>query len=125
MPEIAAQIWKSSKLTIDRTESQTQGTIFRLSGPFTARDMFSAMSPNAFRNVFESLPADGQPSVHIFDLTEVPYMDSMGLGMLASHYARCRSKGIRMNLMGVSPRVQELLRITKMENVLPVAAIDN
>ena len=123
MPAIAAQLWKSSKLTIDRTESETQGTVFRLSGPFTARDMYSSMSPNAFRNFFESYPGDGQAPVHIFDLTEVPYMDSMGLGMLASHYVRCRSKGIRMSLTGVGPRVQELFRITKMESVLPIASI--
>jgi anti-anti-sigma factor len=125
MSAIAAQVWGSSKLSIDRTESQTQGTVFRLSGPFTARDMFSAMSPDAFRNVFESVPGDDQPSVHVFDLTEVPYMDSMGLGMLASHYARCRSKGIRMSLTGVGPRVQELLRITKMESVFPITVIDS
>ena len=123
MPAIEAQIWKSSKFTIERAESETHGTVFRFSGPFTARDMYNSLSPDAFRNIFESAPGDEQPPAHVLDLTEVPYMDSMGLGMLASHYVRCQSKGIRLSITGVSPRVQELLRITRMENVLPIAAI--
>ena len=123
MPTIETQIWKSARLTIERAEGETHATVFRLSGPFTARDMYNSLSPDAFRNIFESVPGDEQLAAHIFDLTEVPYMDSMGLGMLASHYVRCQSKGIRLSITGVSPRVQELLRITRMENVLPTAAI--
>jgi anti-anti-sigma factor len=123
MSTIATQIWKGSRFTVKRAESETHGTVFRFSGPFTARDMYNSLSPDAFRNIFESVPGDGQPPAHILDLTEVPYMDSTGLGMLTSHYVRCQSKGIRLSITGVSPRVRELLRITRMENVLPIAAI--
>lgn len=123
MPTVATQIWKGSRFTVERAESETHGTVFRFSGPFTARDMYSSMSPDAFRDIFESVPGDERPPVHIFDLTEVPYMDSMGLGMLVSHYVRCQNKGIRLSITGMSPRVQELFRITRMENVLPIAAI--
>lgn len=123
MSNIPAQIWKSSKFTIERATTGTQGTVLRLSGPFTARDMYSTMSPDAFRDIFEPVPGDEQPAVYIFDLTEVPYMDSHGLGMLVRHYVRCQSRGIRMSITGVSPRVQELFRITKMESVLPIAEI--
>jgi hypothetical protein len=46
-----AQIWKSSKFTIERNEGKTTGTvIFRLTGPFTARDMHASLSPSALRN---------------------------------------------------------------------------
>jgi anti-anti-sigma factor len=120
---IHAQIWRGASLTIDRTESETNGTVFRFSGPFTAHGMYASLSPDAFRNLFESSPRDGHPPVHIFDLTEVPYMDSLGLGVLASHYVRCQSKGIRLSITGASPRVQELLRLTKMDTVLPIASI--
>jgi len=123
MPTIETQIWKSSRLTIERAEDETQGmVVFRLSGPFTARDMYNSLSPDAFRNIFESVTGDAQPAAHIFDLTEVPYMDSIGLGMLVSHYVRCQSKGIRLSITGASPRVQELFKITRMENVLPIVA---
>ncbi len=122
MPATSTEVWKSSGFKIERAESETHGTIFRFVGPFTARDMYTSMSPDAFRNIFESAPGDPQPLAHIFDLSEVPYMDSMGLGTLASHYVRCQSKGIRLSITGVGPRVDELLRITKMNSVLPIAA---
>lgn len=75
-----AQVWKSSKFTIERNQGKMPGTvIFRLSGPFTARDMHGALSPNELRNTFES--EEGAPhALHILDLTEVPYMDSAGWG---------------------------------------------
>jgi hypothetical protein len=54
-----AQVWKSSKFTIERNQGKTPGTvIFRLSGPFTARDMHGALSPNELRNTFESEAGD-------------------------------------------------------------------
>ena len=50
-----AQIWKSSKFTIERNQGKTPGTvIFRLTGPFTARDMHASLSPSALRNTFEA-----------------------------------------------------------------------
>jgi anti-anti-sigma factor len=82
--------------------------------------MYNSLSPDAFRNIFESTPGDGTPAAHTFDLTEVPYLDSVALGMLASHYVRCQSRGIRLSITGASPRVRELFRITKMDTVLPV-----
>ena len=120
MPTIEPQIWKSARLTIERTKSENDGTVFRFSGPLTTRDMYSSLSPDAFRNIFESTPGDGHPLVHTFDLHEVPYMDSTGLGMLASLYARCQSKGIQLSITGLSPRVQELFRLTGMQKVLPI-----
>jgi ABC-type transporter Mla MlaB component len=107
MPTFETQIWKSARLTIERGQSETLGTIFRFYGPFTGRDMYNSLS---------------QPTEHLFDLTEVPYMDSTGLGMLASHYVRCQSKGIRLSITGVNPRVHELFRLTGMSTVLPIAA---
>lgn len=120
MPTIQGQLWSGASLTIDRTESETDGTVFRFFGPFTAHSMYASLSPEAFRNLFESPPREGHPPVHVFDLTEVPYMDSLALGVMASHYVRCQANGIRLSITGVSFRVRELLRITKMDTVLPI-----
>jgi anti-anti-sigma factor len=123
MATAETQIWKSARLTIERGDSETQGTVFRFSGPFTGRDMYNSLSPDAFRNIFESALGGEQPAAHVFDLREVPYMDSTGLGMLASHYVRCQSKGIRLSIVGVNPHVQELFKITGMVGVLPIASV--
>jgi anti-anti-sigma factor len=120
MPTIEPELWKSARLTIERGKSETRGTVFRFSGPLTTRDMYNSLSPDAFRKIFESAPGEEPPSAQTFDLKEVPYMDSTGLGMLAGHCARCQSKGIRLSITGVNPRVQELFRLTGMEKVLPI-----
>jgi anti-anti-sigma factor len=119
MPGMETQIWKSARLTIERGENETLGTVFRFSVPFTGRDMYNSLSPDAFRNIFESAPGH-EPPAHVFDLTQVPYMDSTGLGMLASHYVRCQGKGIRLSITGVGPRIQELFKLTGMSTVLPI-----
>ena len=119
-----AQIWKSTRFTIERSQGKAPGTvIFRLSGPFTARDMHSSLSPLSLRNTFESEPESGDAEViHILDLTEVPYMDSAGLGMIVSHYVRCQDRGIRLFAAGVSPRIVQLFEMTKTENLFPMVA---
>jgi anti-anti-sigma factor len=119
MPTTESQIWKTARLTIERGKSESLGTVFRFSGPLTTRDMYSALSPDAFRNIFEATA--GEEPAQTFDLTEVPYMDSTGLGMLASHYLRCQTKGIRLSITGINARVQELFGLTGMDKVLPIA----
>jgi hypothetical protein len=45
-----AQTWKSTPFTIEREEGKAPGTvIFRLRGPFTARDMFGTFPVDAKR----------------------------------------------------------------------------
>ena len=53
----------------------------------------------------------------ILDLTEVPYMDSSGLGSLISAYVSGHKAGRRMALTGVNARMLNLLEITKMEQL--------
>src|ERR1700737_2050103 len=65
-----AQVWKSSRFTIERNQGKTPDTvIFRLSGPFTARDMHGALSPDALRNTFEAEEGNDPHALHILDLT--------------------------------------------------------
>jgi anti-anti-sigma factor len=123
-----AEVWKSSKFTIERSQGKTPGTvIFRLSGPFTARDMYASLSPNVLRSTFEAAEENDPhalpvPRHHILDLTEVPYMDSAGLGLIVSHYVRCQSRGVRLVLAGVSPRVLQLFEMTKVDKFFPRVA---
>lgn len=115
-----AQVWKSTKFSIERGPGKTPGTvIFRLSGPLTVRDMYSTLSPEALHNTFESQAGEVPHALHIMDLTEVPYIDSAGLGLLVSHYVRCQGRGVRVVLAGVCPRVIQLLEMTKVDGFFP------
>ena len=115
------QVWKSHNFSIAALAGDEPGTvIYRFDGPFTARDMYSSLSPDQVRQIFESLPANKQPSARIFDLSGVHYMDSVGLGMLVRLYVSSRNKGVRMSISGCNSRVSKLFKLTKMASVLPI-----
>jgi anti-anti-sigma factor len=122
---VQAQIGKRAPFSIERQEGKAPGTvIFHLSGPFTARDMFESLPPAALRNMleFQSAPNEEPPVLNIVDLTDVPYVDSSGLGIIVSHYVHCRNRGIQLRIAGSSARVLELFRITKVDGFLPLVA---
>ena len=122
MSSAPAQIWESSSFHIERSQGQNPGTVvFRFSGPFTARDMYAALTPNALKNLFETEPTPQHPaSVNIFDLTDVPYLDSCGLGLIVGHFVRCQNRGVRFVAAGVSPRVLQLFKTTRIDHLFPI-----
>jgi anti-anti-sigma factor len=126
MPMTQAEVSNRLPLACECHPGKAAGTvIFRFTGPFTARTVFAAQSPDAVSNMFDfqsMLPTGDMPALNIFDLTDVPYMDSAGLGMVVRHYARCQDKGVRFIAAGVSPRVLELFRLTKVDTILPMTA---
>jgi anti-anti-sigma factor len=101
-------------LTIDRKEGNSSGTvIYRLNGPLTLRNMFD----------FQTMLRSGEPpAVTIIDLTDVPYMDSSGMGMIINQFVRCQGKGVKLIAAGVSSRVLELFKLTKVDTVIPITA---
>ena len=118
------QVPQGTAFNIERKEGKAPSTvIFRLFGPFTARSMYGSLTPLALRNMlnFQSTPDEKPPLLNILDLTGVPYMDSSGLGIIVTHYVHCQGKGIRLILAGVSPRVLELFKMTKVDTTLPVS----
>jgi anti-anti-sigma factor len=122
METVPGLLWRGSNFTLAQTSGRAPGTvIFRFAGPFTARDMRTSLSPVDLRNLFEP-SAQEQKTLYIFDLTNVPYIDSAGLGMLVSQFSRCQGRGVRLVLAGVNPRVLQLLQITRLNNLLPMAA---
>jgi anti-anti-sigma factor len=121
-----AEISNRLPLTFEREVDEAPGTVvFHFSGPFTARTVFECQSPDAVSKMFDlqlMLPTGETPALNIFDLTDVPYMDSTGLGMVVRHYVRCQDKGVRFIAAGVSPRVLELFKLTNVDEVIPMTA---
>ena len=119
-----AQLWKGTPFSIERKAGKASDTvIFRLCGPFTARDMYGSLTPVGLRNMldFQSTPNEKPPSLNILDLTDVPYMDSAGLGIVVGHYVSCHRKGIRLVAAGAGPRIRELFKMTKVDTTIPMA----
>ena len=119
MARIAAQIWKCTRLSIERVEDEESRTVtFSVSGPLTARDMYCSLSPDAFQKLFDSPLGFRGPQIHYLDLSQVPYMDASGINMLETHSHQCRTKGIRVIVSGANSRIRELFRISKLEDLL-------
>ena len=46
----------------------------------------------------------------------------MGLGMIVTQYVRLKGKGVHLVAAGMTPRVLQLLELTKVNSVIPMAA---
>lgn len=69
---------------------------------------------------FQSLFREPDLKGCIVDLTEVPYMDSAGLGVLLGHFAHAERNGVKFAIVGVSPRIRTIFEITHTDQVLPI-----
>jgi anti-sigma B factor antagonist len=56
----------------------------------------------------------------LLNLTDVTYMDSSGLGELVGAFATVSNRGGRLKLLGLQPRVHELMHITKLYSVFEI-----
>jgi anti-sigma B factor antagonist len=99
---------EAEPLEVERLFSDAGGQgVLRFKGPLITQNL-----PN-FQN---AIRRERAPTV-ILDLTEVPYMDSSGLGSLVSAYVSGHKLGRRMALTGVNARIINLLEITKTERL--------
>jgi anti-anti-sigma factor len=53
----------------------------------------------------------------VLDLSELAYMDSMGLGVLMRLYVSAKTKGCEVELIHIGKRVREMLELTKVLDV--------
>lgn len=58
----------------------------------------------------------------IVDLKKVEWMNSSGLGILIGAITTLKNNGGALSLVNISERIQNLLKITKLENVFSIHA---
>jgi anti-sigma B factor antagonist len=68
------------------------------------------------RDRVHSLLEEGKKNI-LLNLEKVSYMDSAGIGELVACYKRAREKGGVVKLLRPSSKVQDLLQLTKLEEV--------
>jgi anti-sigma B factor antagonist len=56
----------------------------------------------------------------VLDLTDLAYMDSMGLGSIIRLYVSAKSAGATLELINLSKRIRELLGVTNVLSVFEV-----
>jgi len=95
------------ELTVERYAGVTDDQrVLLLRGPLTIET-----TPH-----FERAIRNEQAETMILDLSDVPYIDSVGLGALVATYVSHQKTGRRLVLTGVTPRVLKVLQITNVHN---------
>ena len=80
--------------------------ILRLTGPLVMTNLFDFQA---------RVRADNSRTL-ILDFTQVPYVDSAGIGALVGAYVTHQKDGRTLSLVGVSQRVRNALQITQVES---------
>jgi anti-anti-sigma factor len=83
-------------------------TVMKISGPLTLASIFG------FQNEFRAL----KPPVLIVDLSDCPYMDSAGLGLLMNQFVSAQGGQRHFLLVAVNERIESLFELTHVSGVL-------
>ncbi len=104
----------NDNLTVERSSgSRENHIVLTCKGPLTIQTLFT------FQSVARELNG---PGAVLVDFTQVPYMDSAGLGALVGAFVSSRHANRRIVLLGVSERVAALIRMSNLEQFFPMYA---
>ena len=103
---------KDDPLQVDVRDGSAAGTrIYQVTGPITLPNLFTFQ---------DSMRSAEPPKLAILDLTQVPYMDSAGMGSIINYFTHCQRRGIKLVIAGVSARVSELFKMTGVDTLIPM-----
>jgi anti-sigma B factor antagonist len=87
-------------------------TLMDVSGQLTS------LEGQAFRDAIQRLLRQGEINI-ILNLKDLEYLDSSGIGELVRNYLAVVKKGGTMKVVGLAPKVEEILKITQLYQVFP------
>jgi anti-sigma B factor antagonist len=93
----------------------------RHSGPICLLDVvgqLTSFETGALRDSVSRLLQQGRKNI-VLNLSGLQYLDSSGIGELARIYVSVVKVGGQMKVVGLSRRVEEILKITQLHQVFP------
>lgn len=99
-------------LQIEVAAGKPGSRILKLKGPLVLGNFFQ----------FQTELRKEETPLTVLDISEVPYMDSTGMGEIVNYYVHCQRTGNRLVIIGTNPRVLELFKITHIDSILPLAS---
>src|SRR5690349_492907 len=101
-----------NQLAVDSQVDAARGICaFRLTGPLLLSNLFD----------FQARLREEKSRGLIIDLTNVPYIDSAGIGVLVNAMVSCKNHDRTLVLAGVTERVMTVLRVTKTDQLFHFA----
>ena len=92
-----------------RAGSLPDSIVVSLKGPLVVYDLFT----------LQRLLREDTTATTILDMTEVPYVDSAGVGMLINAYVSRQKSARGFALVGVKNRPLAILKVTHVDSVIP------
>src|SRR5271170_4127314 len=106
-------VMQHETLTVEVVAGKSEGTrIVRVAGPLVLPNFFPLKA---------ELEKEHTP-VTILDLSDVPYMDSAGMGAIINYYVSAQKRGYKLIAAGSNYRVVELFKLTHVDSLIPMAA---
>ena len=113
MPDVRESLDMSDETTLSRLtvdiDREGDSAVVRCGGKLVA-----GVNDFLYTEVHRLIPATKRI---VLDLTELTYMDSMGLGTIIRLYVSAKAAGCSLELVNIGKRIQQLMGIT---NVLSV-----
>jgi anti-sigma B factor antagonist len=88
--------------------------VLHLQGPITL-----GQATQTLRDLIHATVASGRTKI-ILNMAEVYYIDSSGLGELVAACNHALRNGAKLKLMKLAPRVQDVMQLTKLYQVIDV-----
>lgn len=98
-------------LTIESLAGANGQRVLRLKGPIVLTTFLE----------FQRIVREDNTPTLILDFSEVPYVDSAGIGALTMGYVHRQKDQRGLLLVGVSPRVRTALQVTKVDRFFQFA----
>ena len=103
---------RDENLTITGAQGAVEGErILQLNGPITITTFFGLR---------DAIRAEKTAKTIILDFSQVPYVDSAGVGAIVNAHVSCLNSGRRLALVAVQDRIKTLMKVTRVEQVLNV-----
>ena len=94
-------------------EQHDATTVLRLSGPLPSQLNFELRD-----SVARAVTAGARHVV--LDLSELPSIDSLGVGEIVAAYTAARTRDAAISLIGLSGKVQQVIATSSLQSILPV-----
>lgn len=103
---------RNEDLKITASERPSGARLIQLHGPLTMTTLFD----------FQDAIRQDRTKAILLDVTDVPYMDSAGLGSIISAFVSCQGSQRGFAMFGISDRIQALLDLTRVSGLMPCFA---
>src|SRR5512135_2731639 len=99
-------------LEIERIDNVPGATILRLRGPLLLGNFFP----------LQTMVRADNAELMVLDVSDMPYIDSAGIGCLVGAHVSRENSGRKLVLVGANERLQTSLKVTKVDQLFTISS---